>query len=406
MHGDWVRPSFVMARTFRLHDCNRTQLSDDPWGGNCVMSAQPFLARLIAYVFVFGFLLGIHPSLVLSVQEGPWPVLDDFPLPESVSLCCEPIPLENRRVWEMLDREFTIMVWDRAQVFLWLKRAGRYFPHIEKKLAEGNMPEDLKYLAVAESSLLTYVGSSKGAKGTWQLMSQTARRNGLRKDRVVDERLNFEQSTEAAMKYLKELKDEFGTWTLAMAAYNCGEVRLRKEIAEQRISEYYRLNLPRETERFIFRITAIKIIMENPERYGYSLSHQRVYKPVECDSVPVEIEVPLHMTDVAAGLDTDFKVLKELNPQISGYYLPTGHYALRVPSGEGFRMASVLKQLTLAASPPGDKNLEPGYVVVRQGDTLSAIAERTGVSVAMLRRANGIQGSRIMVGQKLGLEAR
>ena len=368
------------------------------------MSAQSLFARLIAYVLAFGFLLGIRPPLALAAQEGPWPVLDDFPLPESVSLCCEPMPLENRRVWEMLDREFTIMVWDRAQVFLWLKRAGRYFPHIEKKLAEGDMPEDLKYLAVAESSLLTYVGSIKGAKGTWQLMPQTARRNGLRKDRVLDERLNFEESTEAALKYLRELKDEFGTWTLAMAAYNCGEVRLRQEMAEQRIGDYYRLNLPRETERFIFRIMAIKIIMENPERYGYSLSRQRVYKPVQCDLVPVEIEAPLHMTDVAAGLDTDFKVLKELNPQISGYYLPTGRYALRVPSGEGSRIASVLKHLTLAASHHGDKNSEPSYVVVQQGDTLSAIAERTGVSVAMLRRANGIEGSRIMVGQKLGLK--
>ncbi|HID30211.1 MAG TPA: LysM peptidoglycan-binding domain-containing protein [Desulfobacterales bacterium] len=368
------------------------------------MSAQPCFARLIAYLLAFGVLIGIHPPLTVAVQEGPWPVLDDFPLPESVSLCRETMPLENHRVWEMLDREFTIIVWDRAQVFLWLKRAGRYFPHIEKKLAEGDMPEDLKYLAVAESSLLTYVGSSKGAKGTWQLMSQTARRNGLRKDRVVDDRLNFERSTEAALKYLKELKDEFGTWTLAIAAYNCGEIRLRKEIAEQRIGDYYRLNLPRETERFIFRITAIKIIMENPERYGYSLSHQRVYKPVEYDLVPVEIEVPLHITDVAAGLDTDFKVLKELNPQISGYHLPTGSYTLRVPSGEGLRTASVLKQLTLVASHHEDKNSGPRYVVVRQGDTLSAIAERTGVSVAMLRRTNGIEGSLIMVGQKLGLK--
>ena len=404
MQRVWLCPSFAVSRILCVSDGNGTKLSDDLWGGKSVMSAQHFFPRLIAYFFAFGFLMGIHPPLALAVQEGPSPVLDDFPLPESVSLCSEPMPLSDRRVWEMLDREFTLMVWDRAQVFLWLKRAGRYFPHIEKKLAEADMPEDLKYLAVAESCLLTYVGSSKGAKGTWQLMSQTARRNGLRKDRVIDERLNFEQSTEAALKYLRELKDEFRTWTLAIAAYNCGEVRLRKEIQEQRIGDYYRLNLPRETERFIFRITAIKTIMENPERYGYGLSHQRVYKPVECDSVPVEIEVPLHITDVAIGLDTDFKILKELNPQISGYYLPTGRYTLRVPSGEGFRMASLLKQLTLSASYQMDKNPESRYVVVRQGDTLCSIAKRTGVSVAMLRSANGIPDSLIMVGQKLGLE--
>ncbi len=396
-------PSFV-SRIFWLLDRNSTKLSDDPLKGECVMSAQPFLPRLTAYFLALGFLTLIHPSFTFAVQEGPWPVLDDFPLPESVSLCSEPMPLEDLRVSEMLDREFTILVWDRAQVFLWLKRAGRYFPHIEKKLTEADMPEDLKYLAVAESSLLTYVRSSKGAMGAWQLMSQTARRCGLRKDRVIDERLNFEQSTEAALKYLKELKDEFGTWTLAIAAYNCGEVRLRKEIEAQKVADYYRLNLPQETERFVFRISAIKIIMENPERYGYSLSHKRVYKPVEYDSVPVQIKVPLHMTDVAVALDTDFKVLKELNPQISGYYLPSGPYTLMVPSGQGSRVASVLKQLTLAASHHMDGDSEPRYLVVRQGDTLSAIARRTGVSVATLRKVNGIQGSLIMAGQKLGLK--
>lgn len=365
---------------------------------------QRFLSRLIAYFLTLGFLVVVHPFFTFAVQEGPFPVLDDFPLPESVSLCGEPMPLENRRVWEMLDRGFTLAVWDRAQVFLWLKRAGRYFPHIEKKLAEADMPEDLKYLAVAESSLLTDVRSSKGAMGAWQLMSRTARRNGLRKDRMIDERLNFEQSTQAALNYLKKLKDEFGTWTLALAAYNCGEARLKKEIEEQGVTDYYRLNLYRETERFVFRIAAIKTIMENPQRYGYSLSQERVYEPIECDSVPVQIKAPLHITDVAVALGTDFKVLKELNPQISGYHLPTGRYTLRVPSGQGFRVASVLEQLTLAASQREDTDPEPRYVMVRDGDTLCAIAKRTGVSVATLRRVNGIQGSLIRVGQKLGLK--
>ena len=144
----------------------------------------------------------------------------------------EPMPLENRRVWEMLDREFTMAVSNRAQVFMWLKRAGRYFPYIEKKLAEAGMPEDLKYLAVAESALLTRIRSRKGAMGPWQFMAYTARRNGLRKDRMMDERLDFERATEAALKYPKRLKGIFGTWSLALAAYNCGDVRLKKEMKE------------------------------------------------------------------------------------------------------------------------------------------------------------------------------
>ncbi len=303
----------------------------------------------------------------------------------------------------MLDREFTISVWDRAQVFLWLKRAGRYFPHTEKKLAGAGLPQDLKYLAVAESSLLPYVRSSKGALGTWQLMRRTAKLNGLRKDHTVDERLDFERSTDAALNYLKRLKEKFGTWALALAAYNCGEGCVRRAIELQKVTDYYRLNLPRETKRFVFRITAIKIIMENPERYGYSLSQERTYRPVEFDAVPVKIEVPLHITDVAVALHTDFKVLKDLNPHISGSYLPAGSYMLRVPPGQGSRMTTVMRQLTVTASQDTKMDSEPFYVV-RQGDTLCAIARRAGLSLATLRKVNGVQGSLIRVGQRLKLK--
>jgi hypothetical protein len=347
-------------------------------------------------------LVVLLPSLTVSAEESAYPIFDHFPLPKSVSLCGEPMPLENRCVWEMLDREFTIAVWDRAQVFMWLKRAGRYFPYIEKKLDEAGMPEDLKYLAVAESSLLTRIRSRKGAMGLWQFMARTARGNGLRKDRMIDERLDFERATEAALKYLKRLEGIFGTWSLALAAYNCGDVRVKREMKEQKVRDYYRLNLPLETERFIFRIAAIKIIMENPKRYGYSLKPEWLYRPIECDTVPVRIQIPLHITDVALALGTDFKILKELNPHILGYYLPTGHYIIKVPSGLGSRMASVLKQLTLSAS-RSMKKASDGYYIVQPGDTLSHIARRTGVPVAMLKRLNGIRGSLIRVGQKLRL---
>jgi len=364
-------------------------------------------ASAVKYIFAalllgFNLLAGIPPSTALSAPEYLYPVLNEFPLPKSVSLCGEPMPLENPRVREMLDREFTIAVWDRAQVFMWLKRAGRYFPYIEKKLAEEGMPDDLKYLAVAESALLTHIRSRKGALGTWQFMARTARRNGLRKDRKMDERRNFERSTEAALKYLRSLKDMFGTWTLALAGYNCGEARLGKEIKQQKVRDYYRLNLPMETERFIFRIATAKIIMGNPRRYGYRLLPERVYKPIACDRVPVRINTPRHITGVAKAIGTDFKVIKELNPQIHGYYLPPGRYTLKVPAGKGPGLAAVLKQ---TPSPPRQSvKVESGqYYVVRPGDSLSRISVRTGVSVTTLKRLNGIRGSLIRVGQKLRL---
>jgi hypothetical protein len=268
----------------------------------------------------------------------------DFPLPNSFNLCGEPMPLEDRRVWEMLDREFTITVWDQAQVLMYLKRASRYFPYIESRLALAQMPDDLKYLAVAESALIIYSRSRKGARGPWQFMTPTARVNGLRRNLVVDERLDFELSTEAALQNLKRLKEKFGSWVLAMAAYNGGETRLRKAIKEQKTNDYYRLNLPLETERYVFRIAAIKIILANPNRYGYVLSSEGHYQPKAYDSVEVKTHAPIDIIDIADLLETDFKTLKELNPQFLRDYIPIGRYTVKVPPSQGIRMVNALKQ--------------------------------------------------------------
>ena len=357
----------------------------------------------MTFVGVIGVLMFLLPSLAFPGQKDASPMLDDFPLPESISLCGEPMPLEDRHVWEMMDREFTISVWDRAQVFMWIKRAGRYLPHIEKKLAEEGMPDDLKYLAIAESSLIIHIRSRKGALGAWQFMPHTARIHGLRKDRVMDERLDFERSTEAALRYLKRLKKMFGAWTLAMAAYNCGEARLEKEIKRQKVNNYYRLSLPKETERYIFRIAAAKIIMENPNHYGYNLTPTRIYQPIKYDKVPVKIRGPISITDVAENLGTDFKAFKEFNPRIRGHYLPKGRYTIKVPEGLGPKLTTVLKQLDRVAAIPTRK-MTDGYYIVQPGDTLSLISERTGVSVTKLRELNRISGSLIRVGQKIRLD--
>ena len=158
---------------------------------------QVILLTVVALLLALNLVIMSLRSSTSTAEEPNIPgVLPNFPLPGSISLCHEPIPLENRRVLEMLDREFTIAVWDRAQVFMWLKRAGRYFPYIEEKLAEAGMPDDLKYAAVAESALIADIKSRKRATGLWQFMSRTGRRYGLRKNRVIDERLDFEQSTE------------------------------------------------------------------------------------------------------------------------------------------------------------------------------------------------------------------
>ncbi|HIJ57172.1 MAG TPA: transglycosylase SLT domain-containing protein [Deltaproteobacteria bacterium] len=261
------------------------------------------------------------------------------------------------------------------------------------------MPDDIKYLALAESSLIGYVRSHAGAKGYWQFMTRTARRSGLREDRMVDERFSFERSTQAALKYLSSLKEMFGSWTLAMAAYNCGETRLKREIELQRVTDYYRLNLPIETERYIFRIAAIKIIMESPERYGFRVAPERIYKPLEYDTVQINSGNRIHMSDIAQALDTDFKTIKELNPQILEYYTPTGRFEVNVPPGTGDRLKAVMKQLT----PSSPRHRAGPYYVVRSGDTLHKISQKTGVSVSILREINDIEGSLIKIGQRLKL---
>jgi membrane-bound lytic murein transglycosylase D len=358
--------------------------------------------RLAIASLLLGFLLGLTTSCGYFPLKGKQVDTAKVNLPQSISLCNEPIPLESPSVWEKLDREFTIAVWDRPQVILWLKRAGRYFPYLEKRLAEEGLPDDLKYLAVAESALIAGIRSSKGAVGLWQLMPRTGRAYGLRKDRMIDERLDFERATGASLKYIKNLRDEFVSWKLVMAAYNCGEFHLKKEIRKQKVDDFYSLNLPSETERFIFRIAAIKIIMENPQRYGYHLNEEQIYQPLEYDAVQVKIGKKLHLAYVAAAIGSEYRVLKELNPHILRHQLPTGQYTINVPPGSGSRLTTALQQLD-NTSVAEVAEVPSGHYVVRAGDTLSHIAMRTGISVATLKRLNNIQGSLLRVGQKLQL---
>lgn len=329
-----------------------------------------------------------------AMSRSASPPFCDYRLPEMVSLCGEVVPLDRATVRQMLEREFIISVWDQAQVFLWLKRAGRYFPHIEQRLAKEGMPDDLKYVAIAESALLTHISSDKGARGPWQFMRHTGRHNGLRKTRYLDERLNFELSTESALQYLNELHRRFGSWTLALAAYNCGMTRLQREIREQRVNDYYRLNLPLETERYVFRIVAAKIIMENPQRYGYVLRPDSRYSAVPVDTVSLELSAALHIADLAETIGTDFKTIKELNPELTGYHIPAGTHSLKFPPGTGKTAEAAVHTL--------NKKVAAATVYhVKPGDTLSHIAARSGMSVARLMDLNGLRNTCIYVGQKL-----
>ena len=188
--------------------------------------------------------------------------------PENISFCDEEVPLELLDVRERLDRELLVNTYWQSNMLLLIKRSYRFFPLIEKILKEEDVPQDFKYLAVIESGLEN-VRSPKGAKGIWQIMSGTAREYGLEVNKNVDERYNLELSTRAACKYLKKAKDKFGSWTLAAAAYNRGIMGISRNLSKQKVENYYDLLLGRETSRYIFRILAVKEIMENSNNYGF-----------------------------------------------------------------------------------------------------------------------------------------
>lgn len=233
----------------------------------------------------------------------------------------------------MMDQAFVLSVYNQEQVILWLKRANRYFPYIERRLRERKMPEDIKYVAVVESSLRTYAVSAAKATGPWQFMEKTARRYGLRVDSAIDERLNFEKATEAALNYLDDLHRQFGNWGLALAAYNCGEDRVAKSREMQGEANYYDMDLPLETERYIFRTLSAKIILTNPEHYGYRTSAIRLYPVVETDRIEIHLQREVHVKVIARACGTTYKMIREMNPEIRNESLPPGRHRLKVPPG-------------------------------------------------------------------------
>ncbi|MCX5828338.1 MAG: lytic transglycosylase domain-containing protein [Deltaproteobacteria bacterium] len=267
--------------------------------------------------------------------------------PDRLTLCGERVPLERQDVWEMMDQAFVSSVYNQPRVILWIKRAHRYFPYLEKRLRERKLPDDLKYVVVVESALKTYATSSAKAVGPWQFIDGTGKRYGLRSDRWIDERYNFERATEAALNYLTDLNKEFKSWGLAIAAYNCGENRMARDLKAQGVSNFYDADLPLETEAYIFSILAAKSILSNPAAYGYSIPAAKRYPPLEYDEIDLSVSHEMPITAIAHACDTTYKIIKEMNPEIRQNALPSGHFKLRIPKGkaQGFN-ARLTKELS------------------------------------------------------------
>lgn len=191
------------------------------------------------------------------------------PPPEQINLCGEPVPLNDQQTKERFDKEFTIVVYGNSQVYLWLKRMPKQLPWIEKRLQLNSLPDDLKYLLISETDLLPR---------TWLVKIGNGRSSNLRFIPSGDTQRDFELGVDQILMTLKDLRQQFPSWAMAIAAYSCGRGRLQDAIASQKTSDFYRLQLPPATESYVFRIMAIKAVLSNANRYGYNLPKGAEYR--------------------------------------------------------------------------------------------------------------------------------
>ncbi len=259
---------------------------------------------LISGVFVFG-IAGDNKDKAMHEGTAMF-------FPETIDFAGEAAPLQITDVKERLDRELLINANLDATTALILKRANRVFPIIEPILQQYGVPDDFKYLAVIESGLINAVSPS-GAKGVWQFMPDTAKESGMEVNDIVDERYHLEKSTEAACKYFLAAKQRFGTWTLAAASYNGGMNGLSKKIEEQKVTNYYDLGLTEETSRYVFRILALKEIMKQPAKYGFSLFPSDLYTLIPTKKIEVDSAIT-DLSTFALAQGINYKLLKIHNP--------------------------------------------------------------------------------------------
>lgn len=270
-------------------------------------------------------------------------------LPDEVEFAGEPVPVKDPEIFERLDREMLVNTYWQSQTMLFFKRANKYFPEIEPVLKKYGVPEDFKYLALIESGL-TNIVSPAGATGFWQIMEGTGKQYGLEINKEVDERYHVAKSTEVACKYLKEAHDEFGSWTLAAASYNMGIAGVRNQLERQQGQSYYDLTLNSETGRYVFRIIAIKDIIENPEKYGFHFRDKDLYQPIPTYQVQVDTTVD-NFGKFASSLGINYRILKYHNPWLRYDYLPNKSgkkYSIDIPK-KGYYQLSPKKHLPAEA---------------------------------------------------------
>jgi membrane-bound lytic murein transglycosylase D len=282
------------------------------------------------------------------------PSLDSYPVPEHVEFCGESIPLDDPDVFLRFEDEWYRFLVNRHWLISWMRRARDTFPPVEAKLAAAGLPDDLKYVMVIESASNPRATSSAGAVGYWQFIQSTGKRYGLRHTSVVDERRSLDRSTDAAIAYLTELREEFGSWALALSAYNAGEKRVRREVEEQGSQDFYGMILPRETEAYWFKAAVAKVLFAAPERYGFVLSDHG-WARVPCDTLTLRVQQnQLPFKDIAASTGLTYRQLLELNPQYRTSSLPRGEHQLVLPRHVVADLEQSLARISVVARSSSD----------------------------------------------------
>ena len=253
--------------------------------------------------------------------------------PTEMSFAGEKVPLERWDVEERFDRELLFIYYQTSNIIFIKKLSNRYFPLIEERLKANGVPDDFKYLCVAESNLQHAI-SRVGAVGFWQFMSYTAPGYNLNIRKDVDDRYHVAKATDAACKYLKAAYAKFGSWTAAAASYNCGQGGYQKHSTSQQTRNYYDLQLPEETNRYIYRILSFKHLLENPEKMGFTLAADDLYEPFQTKSITVTESIP-DLAKFAIDKGTTYKMIKQLNPWLRSTSLdikPGTSYTILLPA--------------------------------------------------------------------------
>ncbi len=256
-------------------------------------------------------------------------------LPKEVTLFGERLPIDNWAMRERFEREFYSNWKNANNLVIWWERSGRYFPMFHSMLEEAGLPTDLEYLAVAESGLEN-IKSPANANGFWQFIPGTAKRFGLRVDDLIDERLDPEKATRAAIAYFKYMKSILPTWTLVAAGYNMGEDNVMTAMQWQHATSFWNLYVNDETMRYIFRIAALKELMTHGDKYGLDFGNLKPYHTPAVKYVTVKGPVE-SISDMAFSMGYLYGDVKVLNPWLCSRSIPAGTWKIALPLTESDR---------------------------------------------------------------------